>query len=156
MAVEFEETEDYFPRIPMIMLALVIAASELFLIFCIVMGYVDDMWAFAVITVLFVAFLIFAYLFKVRIKIEDGILTVRAIKTLRIDLKRTLDVKKGDIDVLRNYSGWGIKKVKFKTYSCPGIDDAVSVKLGGKFVLTMTTAKADELYTILSSYKQVD
>ena len=43
----------------------------------------------------------------------------------------------------------GIKKVRFKTFACPGIDSAVSVKLKGRIVLTVTTNDPEVLSRIL-------
>ena len=62
----------------------------------------------------------------------------------------------GDDDVTRNYSGWGIKKVKFRNYTAHGIEGAVTVKLAGRIVLTMTCIDRDALYDILYQYRRQD
>ena len=81
--------------------------------------------------------------------IEDGKLNAGILRMFTVPLDHVIDVKTGDIDILRNYSGWGIKKVRFKTFACPGIDSAVSVKLKGRIVLTVTTNDPEVLSRIL-------
>lgn len=87
---------------------------------------------------------------------ESG-LTVSYFKKRIYSVDRILDAKKGDIDILRDYSGWGHgTKVKYRTYSVPGEDGAVSVKLGGKEVVTVTTGRPDELYDAVMSIRRAD
>jgi hypothetical protein len=105
-------------------------------------------YATAAITV-FVA--VFCRWLSVKIRIEDGVFSSGILRMYPVPLSDIIDVKTGDIDIMRNYSGWGIKKVRFKTYACPGIDTAVSVKVTGRLVVTVTTSDPEGLAAVLSS-----
>ena len=80
-----------------------------------------------------------------------GTLIKGILRMYPVPLTNIIDVKTGDIDIMRNYSGWGIKKVRFKTYACPGIDTAVSVKAAGRLVITVTTSDPEGLAAVLRS-----
>ena len=124
MSTEYTEIEDIFPRTTFLILAITL-------------------------TLIVILVIPFCYFLKVRIVIEDGKLNAGILRMFTVPLDHVIDVKTGDIDILRNYSGWGIKKVRFKTFACPGIDSAVSVKLKGRIVLTVTTNDPEVLSRIL-------
>ena len=119
-------------------------------------GIIEGWWQvgiFAAVTAVCVFVCMFV---KIRITVDDENLTVSVFKPYVVPLAHVIDVKKGDIDVTRNYSGWGIKKVKFRNYTAHGIEGAVTVKLAGRIVLTMTCIDRDALYDILYQYRRQD
>jgi len=157
MAVQFEETHKYLGKEPFMILLIAVVATDVFMALSYAMGWVTEMWEVLVLVAVTVIGLAIGFLLRVSIVIEDGDITVRFIRTLRYPQKRILDVKKGDIDILRDYSGWGHgTKVRYRTIAVPGIDSAVSVKLGGKEVLTITTERPDELYDLIYSLRRQD
>lgn len=155
MAVIFEETQDIIPNISLKILILIIVATEVFIAACCALDY-TAWWQFGLLTLVFVIFFCICYFVKIRITVTERDISVRMLKTFTVPLDHVIDVKKGDIDIMRNYSGWGIKKVKFKNYAAPGIDGAVSAKLTGRTVLTVTTRHVDELYDILMENRRKD
>lgn len=155
MAATFEENQDLIPEIPLKILVLSLIACVAFIIICSALG-LTAWWqsaAFAAVSVAIIAVCLFV---KVRITVDDANITVRRLRTYTVPLDHIIDVKKGDIDIMRNYSEWGIKKVKFRNYTVHGIEGAVSVKLLGRIVLTVTTARPDELYALLIEHRRND
>ena len=135
---------------------LAMAATLVFMIGISAAGIIDGWWQvgiFAIVTAVCVFFCMFV---KIRIMVDDENLTVSIFKPYVVPLEHVIDVKKGDIDITRNYSGWGVKKVKFRNYTAHGIEGAVSVKLAGRIVLTMTCKDRDTLYDILYQYRRQD
>ena len=156
MAIQFEETQDLIPETPAKILLVCLAATLVFMVACYIAGIIEELWQpalFAVITALAAVIILFV---KLRIKVDEENITVGFVKMYTVPLAHVIDVKKGDIDVARNYSGWGIKKVKFRNYTTNGIDGAVTVKLAGRNVLTMTCKDPDTLYDILYRYRRQD
>lgn len=139
---------------------MIIAAASLatiaFMLLCYFLGYVTEIWEVLILMALCVVLVVAARFLKYTIRVEDGKFSIKYIRKYEFPLDHVLDLKRGDIDILRNYSGWGLKKVKFKTYACPGIEDAISLKLAGRTVLTFTTVNVDEVYDILYKNRRQD
>ncbi|MCQ2085608.1 MAG: hypothetical protein MJZ21_05645 [archaeon] len=156
MAVIYEETQDIIPETPFKILALMLIATDLFLLVCSFAGIVNGYWQFAIFTAITAAIIAICYFVKIRIVIDEEKIKITMLKKYEAPLTHVIDVKKGDIDIMRNYSEWGIKKVKFRNYTAPGIDGAVSVKMAGRLVLTMTTQNPDELYEVFYNHRRQD
>jgi hypothetical protein len=149
MVYEFEESESLIPRIAFIALTLVFTATSVFMLICTQLDLgIGILEAASVITVFAVVVLV-SYVVKLRIAVEDEVLTVRMIRKYRIPFSDIIDTKTGDIDVIRNYSGWGLKNVKFKNLICSGYEFGISIKLIGKKVMTISTSRPDELAALL-------
>lgn len=155
MSAIFEETQDIIPEISFRILLIVLVATAVFSAICAALDIIAY-WALGIIVAVFAAITAVTYCVKIVIRIEDGRISVKMLKEYAVPLDYVIDVKKGDIDIMRNYSGWGIKKVKFKNFTAPGIDGAVSVKLMGRTILTVTTERPDELYGILYEHRRKD
>ena len=149
MSTEYTEIEDIFPRTTFLILAITLIAADVAILACTLADIGTSMWQFYIMTLIVILVIPFCYFLKVRIVIEDGKLNAGILRMFTVPLDHVIDVKTGDIDILRNYSGWGIKKVRFKTFACPGSDSAVSVKLKGRIVLTVTTNDPEVLSRIL-------
>ncbi len=144
------------PEIPAKILLACLGATLVFMVACYFAGIIQASWQpalFALITGIAAVLIIFV---KLRIRVDDENITVGFVRMYTVPLAHVIDVKKGDIDVARNYSGWGIKKVKFRNYTTHGVDGAVTVKLAGRNVLTMTCRDPDALYDILYRYRRQD
>ena len=152
MPAQYGETEPVIPRMPFIALALTLVATEVFLAFLHIYdaNLMELKWI-GIMGAVFAITVAVAYALRVKILVADGTLTVGIVRRFSAPLDHVIDTKVGDIDVLRNYSGWGIKKVKFKTYTAHGIDAAVSVKLAGRVVLTVTTSYPEALNAAVRS-----
>lgn len=144
MTSTYEEKEALIPRTAFIALAFILIASDAFLLICCLFD-ISSWWMFAVTTIVFIPIIVFAYLLKMKIRADGNVLTLSLLKTYRIPYTDIIDVKIGDIDIIRNYSGWGIKKVKFKNLICPGFERGVSFKVAGRRVFTVSTTDPDAL-----------
>lgn len=158
MAVQFEETHRYLDKESFTILMIALAATDVFMLVCYAVGWVEELWMPLLVIGVSAVGLLFGFLLRLRITVSEEGFDVRFfIRTLRYPRKRILDVKKGDIDILRDYSGWGHgTKVRYRTYAVPGMDNAVSVKLGGKEVVTITTERPDELYELIYAMRRQD
>ena len=158
MAVQFEETHRYLDKESFTILLIALAATDVFVLICFAVGWMEEAWMPASVIAVSAVGLFFAFFLRLTVVVEDGELRVTFfIRTRKYPQKRILDVKKGDIDILRDYSGWGHgTKIRYRTYAVPGIDDSVSVKLGGKEVLTVTTERMDELFDLIYSLRRQD
>ncbi len=157
MVLEYEESRRYLTHEQFVILMLTLAATVVFALVCFATGIVKELWMVACLVLVCGVGALFGAFLSFSVRIEDGNITVRMIRKVVFEEKRILDVKKGDIDILRDYSGWGRgNKIRYRTYALPGIDGAVSVKLGGKEVLTFTTENPDRVYDIIYSHRRQD
>lgn len=147
----FEEKEDILPRDALYALIAVLVATDVFILICTGLDIGTPMWMFYATTAVF-AFMILASVFiKMTITVDDENLTVRLIKSHTVPLSSIIDFKVGDVDIVKNYSGWGLKGVKFKNVICIGYERAVSLKLMGRKVITFSTSRPEELVALLPS-----
>ncbi len=153
VTIIFEETQDLVPRMPLLFLSAILIATEAFIIICCALGF-TSWWQAGVLAGIFAVLYAFCNFVKIRIVVDEKNITFRMLNTYSVPLDNIIDVKKGDIDIMRNYSGWGIKKVKFKNYVSHGVDSAISAKITGRMVVTATTARPDELYDILMANRR--
>lgn len=157
MAIQYEESRRYLDKPSLSILLGFLIATDVFVVICFFCDLIlDPIWVAAIVAVSVVGAVV-GYFLRLSISIDDEAVTVSFVRKHVYPKKRILDAKKGDIDVLRDYSGWGHgTSIKYRTYSVPGIDGAVSVKLGGKEVLTFTTQNPDEVYDIIYSMRRLD
>jgi hypothetical protein len=150
MTKAFEEIQDIMPRQAFIIMAAVLIATDLFILICLFIESVGTpIWMFAVTTVLFAAIIIFLYFVKLRISIEDDVIYLSLLRKYIIPFGEVIDKKTGDIEIIRNYSGWGMKKVVFKNLICIGYDRGVSLKLTGRRVTTISLSDPEMFASLL-------
>ena len=150
MAKTFEETQDLLPRNAFVMLTAVLVATDIFLLMCSFIGSIGTpIWMFYVSSIVFAAIILFCFFLKLRIWIEDDVIHIRFLKRYDIPFSDIIDYKTGDVDIIRNYSGWGIKKGTFKNLISIGYDRGVSLKLMGRRVITISVSDPDEFVALL-------
>jgi hypothetical protein len=149
MAV-FEETESILPRVAFIALVAILIATDAFIGICTQIDEIGtDVWMFAVSTALFTIIILVFFFVKLRVSVDNSIITIRFIKKYEIPFTDIIDLKVGDIDIIRNYSGWGLKGVKFKNLICSGYERGISLKLLGKRVFTLSLNDPDALAALI-------
>jgi hypothetical protein len=104
---------------------------------------------FAGTSIIFTAVILFCLIVKQRISIENGCIHAMFLKKYNIPFEEIIDHKIGDISVIRNYSGWGIKKVSFKNLICIGYDEGISLKLTGRRVITISLSEPEIFASLL-------
>jgi hypothetical protein len=151
----YEETEFLIPKIAFQMLVLILVATDVFLLVCAVTGIGDTpMWMFYASTAIFAAAILIFYMLRLHISVDDEKITIKYLKKIEIPFSDIIDTKTGDIDIIRNYSGWGMKNVKFKNYICHGYENGISLKLMGKRVITLSTADPEAIAALIPENKE--
>jgi hypothetical protein len=149
MAV-FEEVQSVLPRIAFIALAAILIATDAFIGICTQIDTIGtEIWMFAVTSVLFVVIILAFFFIKLKVSVSDDIITIRFVKKYDIPFSDVIDSKIGDIDIIRNYSGWGLKGVKFKNLICAGYERGISLKLLGKRVFTISLSDPEALSALI-------
>ena len=149
----YEETELLIPKQAYYILTFTLVATAVFMIVC--TTFIDEIeWPMVLAVCIVFGFvtLLFGVL-QVRIAIDEDKIAIGYIRTLVIPMDQIIDLKTGDIDVIRNYSGWGIKKVQFKTYACHGYEQGVSLKVKGRKVVTFTTADPEKVASLIKVHR---
>ena len=150
MTKVFEEVQDLMPRNAFVIMSAVLVATDAFMLICSFIGSVGTpLWMFAATSAVFAGIVLFCLLVKLRIAVEDGVVSVRFLKRYVIPFGDIIDHKTGDVDVIRNYSGWGIKKVTFKNIICAGYENGISLKLTGRRVFTFSLADPEAFSSLL-------
>jgi hypothetical protein len=150
MVAVFEEIEDIIPRNTFIALLAVFVATSVFMLICTMIESINTpIWMFVVTTVIFSVMTLACYFIKMKVRIEDDIVHIQLIKHHVIPFGDIIDHKIGDIDIIRNYSGWGFKNVKFKNMICAGYDEGVSLKVIGRMVITFSVSNPEHFVSLL-------
>ena len=150
MANTFEEVQDLIPKSTFLILVAVLTATDVFILVCTFIESIGTpFWMFAATSVISVAIIIFCYFVKLRISVDNDVITIRFLKIYVIKFEDIIDYKLGDLDIMRNYSGWGIKKVSFKNLTCVGYDSGISLKLTGRKVITISLSEPEEFASLL-------
>jgi len=148
----FEEVQDVIPRNAFLMMAILLIATDVFILVCCFIDSIGTpIWMFAATSVIFGGIIVFCWQIKLRICVRDNAIQIRFIKRYEIKFEEIIDHKTGDIGIIRNYSGWGIKKVSFKNFICIGYDRGVSLKLTGRKVVTFSISDPEGFVSLLPS-----
>ena len=155
MVAVFEETEDVIPRNSFMALLGILIATSAFMLICTVVESINTpIWMFVASTVIFTIMILACYFIKMKIRIEDDTIHIQLIKHHTILFSEIIDHKIGDIDIIRNYSGWGFKNVKFKNFICAGYDRGVSLKVMGKRVVTFSVSDPEDFVSLLPPHEK--
>lgn len=150
MTAVYEEIQNVLPKNAFIMLTAVLVATDIFLLIChFIESIGTPLWMFGATSVIFAAIILFCFFLKLKIRIEDDAVHIRFLKRYDIPFSDIIDYKTGDIDIIRNYSGWGIKKVTFKNLISAGYDQGVSLKLMGRRVITVSVSDPETFVSFL-------
>jgi len=151
-AKTFEEVQDILPKNTFFIMAAVLIATDAFILICSFIDAVDTpVWMFAATSAIFAAMIIFCWAVKLRVSIEDNVIRIRSLKRYAIPFEDVIDHKIDEITVIRNYSGWGMKKVIFKNLISIGYDRGISLKLTGRRVFTISLSDPEGFASFLPS-----
>jgi hypothetical protein len=150
MTKTFEEIQDLMPRNTLTIMASVLAATDFFMLMCSLTESIKTpLWMFAMTSILFAAIIVFCFLAKTRVSVEDGTIYIRFIRGYTVPFEDIIDYKIGDLDTMRNYSGWGIRKVVFKNLIGIGYERGISLKLTGRRVITISLSDPEKFAGLL-------
>jgi len=150
MTKVFEEIQSILPKNTFMIMVIVFVATIAFILVCHFIEPVNTpLWMIAGTSICFAAVILYCILFKLRISIEDNTIHIGFIKRYTIPFDEIIDYKTGDLSVIRNYSGWGMKKVTFKNLICVGYDEGASLKLTGRRVITISLSDPEKFVACL-------
>ena len=151
MEPAYLESRTVLPRDLGVILALVLAATWIFML-AYKFIYYPAMSDVAVICtgVVFVIGCLICFLFRFTTAIYDDRIDVRyGFFKVSIPLDRIIDTRKGELNIIKNYSDWTLKGVRYKTYSAIGEDMGIGLKVMGKRVYYLSTNDADAMFDLL-------
>ena len=149
MVTTYEETEFIIPRIAFHALLFILISTDAFILICTQLNIGTDMWMFYVTTIIFTIIILIFYFIRLKITIDNDVLTIKYIKKYIIPFSDIIDLKTGDVNIIKNYSGWGLKNIKFKNFICNGYENGISLKIVGKKVFTFSTSDPEGLAALL-------
>ncbi|MCK9322370.1 MAG: hypothetical protein RBR05_04315 [Candidatus Methanomethylophilaceae archaeon] len=149
MVPTYEETEFIIPRIAFHALLFILISTDAFILICTQLNIGTDMWMFYITTVIFAVIILIFYFIRLKIVIENDVITIKYLKKYIIPFSDIIDFKIGDVNIIKNYSGWGLKNIKFKNFICNGYENGISLKVMGRKIFTFSTSDPDHLATLL-------
>jgi len=151
MDQEFHESRTILPRNLIIIMTAALAVSWLSMIFTKFFYYsgIPDwtIYVFGAVCAIAIVISVFA---KYSADIYgDRIDVTYLFRTTSIPKEQIIDTKVGDIDIIKNYSDWTLKGVKYKTFSAVGEERAIGLKVTGKRVFYLTTSDPEAMAALL-------
>jgi hypothetical protein len=145
----YEEVQPLITWPAFLMLVLTLVATGAFIGICVITGIVADVSVFGITAAVFTAVILMFGLARMTVTVDADALTLSFVRKHVIPLEDVIDYKLGDIDIIRNYSGVGSRKRKYRHYICHGYEEGVSFKLTGNRVVTLTTADPEAVAAIV-------
>ncbi|MDR3205824.1 MAG: hypothetical protein LBT41_01815 [Candidatus Methanoplasma sp.] len=146
----FEEVHDVMPRASFIALVAILAATDAFILLCTAIDDIGtELWMFGSSTVIFAAVILACFFVKLKISVDNDEIRITLIKRYTYRTSDVIGFKIGDIDIIRNYSGWGMRGVKFKNFISAGYERGISLKLLGKRVVTFSLEDPEAFAALL-------
>ncbi len=151
MEPSFVESRTIMPKNLAIIVALMLLAAWASMIVTKYLYY-EDM-SLAVIAICGAAFLItivICFLLKFSVEIyDDRIEIIYIFRKTVIPKEQIIDTKSGELNVIKSYTAWSLKGVKYHTYSAIGEDLGVGLKVTGKRVYYLSTKDPDAMLSLL-------
>ena len=150
MGVRLTISEPVVPRNLAYVILAILVSTDAFLLVCTSIEEIDTpLWMFFASSIIFAIAIVAALILRLKITIENDVLTVRIIKKIEIPFESVMDHRIGDIERIKNYSEWGFKDVKYHNFICLGIYRGVTLKLLGKKIVTISTRDPESLIGIV-------
>ncbi len=147
----YQESRMVLPKNLAIILTLVLAATWAFMaVYKFV--YYPDIPDAAIIAVgaAFIVCCLICFLLKFTITIDDEKITMKyAFMKSEVPKEQIIETRMGEFNIIKNYSDWTLKGVKYKSYSVIGEEMGVGLKVTGKRVFFMTTTNPEAIIGLL-------
>ncbi|MBE6523769.1 MAG: hypothetical protein E7Z65_02700 [Thermoplasmata archaeon] len=147
----YQESHMVLPKNLAFITAGIFAATLLFMIVYKFVFY-PDMPAMAIvcIAISFILVCLVCFLLKFTISVYDDRIEMKyAFSTTSIPLEQIIDTRTGELNIIKNYSDWTLKGVKYKTYSVIGLDLGIGLKVTGKRVFFMSAEDPERIASLL-------
>lgn len=147
----YKETEFLISKIAFQMLLLILIATDIFILICTQLDIGTEAWMFYIATIVFTVVILIFYFLRLHIEIdtESSKIIITYMKKRTIPFSDVIDHKTGDIDIIKNYSGWGPKNIRYKNYICHGYDRGISFKLRGRMIVTLSTSDPEAIASLV-------
>jgi hypothetical protein len=151
MEPEFQESRTIVPKNLSIILALVLGATWVAILvtkFFFYGGMPD--WMIYVSAAVFAVAIVISFLMKFEVTVySDRIDMKYIIKTVSIPKEQIIDTRVGELNIIKNYSNWTLKGVKYRTYSAIGEDLGIGLKVTGKRVFFLSSKDPETIAALL-------
>jgi len=98
----------------------------------------------------FALVIVFCFIMRFTIEVfDDRIEFVYFFRRTSIPKSEIIDTRVGEINIIKNYSAWTLKGVKYKTYTAIGEDMGIGLKVTGKRVFFLSSADPDAIAALL-------
>ena len=150
MGVRLTISEPVVPRNLAYVILAILVSTDAFLLVCTFIEEIDTpIWMFSASSIIFAIAIVAVLILRLKITIENDVLTVRIIKKIEIPFESIMDHRIGDIERIKNYSEWGFKDVKYYNFICLGIYRGVTLKLLGKRIVTVSLINPEGLMNLI-------
>ena len=151
MEPEYQESRMILPKNLAIILSLVLAATWLSIVvtrYVYYSGIPES--AIIIVGVVVIIAVILAFVLRFRITVyPDRIDIMYIIRTTSIPKEQVIDTRVGELNVIKNYSNWTLKGVKYHTYSAIGEDMGIGLKVTGKRVYYLSSKDPQAIADLL-------
>lgn len=147
----YQESHMVLPKNLAFITAGIFAATLLFMIVY-KFAFYPDMPAVAIVCVAisFILVCLVCFLLKFTVSVYDDRIEMRyAFSTTSIPREQIIDTRTGELNIIKNYSDWTLKGVKYKTYSVIGLDLGIGLKVTGKRVFFMSAEDPEHIASLL-------
>jgi len=147
----YQETHTILPKNLSIILAAILGATWLFMAVYKYMFYPDipDMAVFGTLIVFAIICLI-CFLMRFSVDVFDDRIEMKYLfMTTSIPKEQIIDTRIGELNIIKNYSDWTLKGVKYKTYSVIGLEMGIGLKVTGKRVFFMSAEDPEKIASLL-------
>ncbi len=151
----YQESHPVLPRNLSIILTIVLAATWLFMIVYKFVYYPElpDL-ALIVTGVAFAIACVMCFLMNFSVRVyEDSIEMKYLFFRVQLPKEQIIDTRTGELNIIKNYSDWTLKGVKYKTYSVIGLDLGVGLKVTGKRVFFFSAEDPEAISALLPKDK---
>ena len=152
----FSESRPLIPRNLSLIITAVLVCTIVFM--AISPGLFDvDMPSWAVPVMCAVTAVAVAVCFLSYLKVEVDGETLRIfyiVVKVEIPLDQIIASRHGEINHIRNYGGYNLKGIKHKNYAALGEDYGVAMKVKGKRVVSISSARSEELFALLPNREE--
>jgi len=150
MGVRLTISEPVVPRNLAYVVLAILVSTDAFLLVCTFIEEIDTpLWMFFASSAIFAIAIAAVFILKLKITIENDILTVKVLKKIEIPFESIMDHRIGDIERIKNYSEWGFKGVKYYNFICLGIYRGVTLKLLGKRIVTISVVDPESFVSVI-------
>ena len=151
MDPEYQETTMLLPKNLAVLLSLMLVATWVSMLVTKLFYYTGmPSWMLYIAAAVFAVIIFLCFWMSLSVAVYADRVDIRyVVKTTSIPMEQVIDTKTGEINIIKNYAGWNLKGVKYRTYSVIGEDMGIGLKLTGKRVCFLSTKDPSAIAALL-------